>query len=251
MNALRNMLLLAAASGVVVAIAMTLLQFYATVPLILEAEGYENAAPAGAPAADAAGHDHDHGAAAMAEADEHDHEGWAPADGFERMALTAVANVVTSIGFGLLLVAASEFAGGIRSWREGVLWGLAAFAVFTVAPGLGLPPELPGMPAAELAPRQAWWIGTVAATAAGLALLVWGRGPAFGALGLALLVVPHVVGAPQPVSHETLVPADLHHRFVVAVTVTNLVFWVLLGYLVAVLRPRFAADLGTPEPRLA
>ncbi len=242
------MLLLAAASGILVAIAMTILQFFATVPLILQAEVYESAAEAEAPAATAG---HDHGAVAMTAAHDHGDEEWEPADGFQRMSLTAVANVVTAIGFGLLLVAASEFAGGIRRWREGFFWGLAGFAVFTLAPGLGLPPELPAMPAAELAPRQVWWVGAVVATAAGLALIVWGRGPAIALLGAALLIAPHLVGAPQPPTHESPVPEDLHHRFVVAVTITNLVFWLLLGYAVAVLRPRFAADLGTPQPRLA
>jgi cobalt transporter subunit CbtA len=248
MHALRSMLLLAAISGVLVAVAMTILQFFATVPLILEAEVFENAAPAEAPAAD--GHSHDHGAA-MTEAHDHGEEAWAPADGFQRMSLTAVANAVTAIGFGLLLVAASEFTGGIRSWRQGFFWGLAGFAVFTLAPGLGLPPELLGMPGAELGPRQTWWIGTVAATAAGLALIAYGRGAALAFFGVGLLIVPHIVGAPQPPTHETGVPEDLHHRFVVAVTVTNLVFWLLLCYAVAIIRPRFAADLGTPQPQLA
>ena len=32
------------------------------------------------------------------------------------------------------------------SWRQGLFWGFAGFAVFTLAPGLGLPPELPAMP---------------------------------------------------------------------------------------------------------
>lgn len=246
MHALRNMLLLAATSGALVAVAMTILQFFATVPLILQAEALEIAASAQAPAA--AGHSHDHGAA-MAEA--HGEGEWVPADGFQRMGLTAVANAVTAIGFGLLLVAASESAGGIRGWRRGFLWGLAGFAAFTLAPGLGLPPELPGMPAAELGPRQAWWVGAVAATAAGIALIAYGRGPALAFLGAALLIAPHLVGAPQPPSHETAVPEDLRHRFVVAVTVTNLVFWLLLGYAVALLRPRFAAELDTPRTRLA
>lgn len=257
MQALRSMLLLAAISGILVAVAMTILQFFATVPLILQAEVFENAAPAEAPAAvpgatpAATGDSHDHGAVAMAGAHDHEEDEWAPADGFQRMSLTAVANAVTAIGFGLLLVAASEFAGGIRSWREGFLWGLAGFAVFTLAPGLGLPPELPAMPAAELAPRQVWWTLTVAATAGGLALIAYGRGPALAFLGAALLIVPHLIGAPQPPTHESPIPEDLHHRFVVAVTVTNLVFWLLLGYAVAVFRPRFAAELGTPQPRLA
>lgn len=245
MPALRTMLFLSALAGLAAGVVMTLLQFFATVPLILEAERYEAAAPL-----EAAGPDHAHpaGPAGWAPA-AHDHggpEAWEPADGFERMSLTAVANLATAVGFGLLLVAASEFAGGVQGWRQGMLWGLAGFAAFTLAPGLGLPPELPAMPAADLALRQAWWIGCVAATAAGLALIAWGGGPALGFLGAALLVAPHLIGAPQPASHESPIPADLHHRFVVAVTVTNLIFWILLGYAVALLRPRFAAEL---EPR--
>lgn len=245
MSALRTMLFLSALAGLAAGVAMTLLQFFATVPLILEAERYETTAPL-----EAAGPDHAHPAGPAGEAPAaHDHGGaeeWEPADGFQRMSLTAIANLATAVGFGLLLVAASECVGGIQGWRQGMLWGLAGFAAFTLAPGLGLPPELPAMPAADLALRQAWWIGCVAATAAGLALIAWGGGPALGFLGAALLVAPHLIGAPQPASHESPIPADLHHRFVVAVTVTNLIFWILLGYAVALLRPRFAAEL---EPR--
>ena len=90
------------------------------------------------------------------------------------MFFTTLANVVTAIGFALLLVVASELAGGIADWRQGMFWGLAAFAVVIIAPGLGLPPELPGMPAAEISARQTWWIGTAIATAAGLALILLG-----------------------------------------------------------------------------
>lgn len=250
MTALRNMLFVAALAGLAAGVAMIVLQVFATVPLILEAETYEHAAPAAAEAGHAAGHT----AVASVEAG-HDHaaeaEEWAPADGFQRMAFTALANLVTAIGFGLLLVAASEFAGGIRSWREGLLWGLAGFATFTLAPGLGLPPELPGMPAAELGPRQVWWTACVLLTGGGLALITFGRSPAMAVLGAAMLVVPHLVGAPQPASHESMVPETLHHSFVVAVTVTNLVFWLILGYAVAAVRPRFAAELDTGQPRLA
>ena len=104
---------------------------------------------------------HDHGDAAAAQAGAHEHgdDGWSPADGFERTVFSALANIVTGIGFALLLVAASELFGGIKDWRQGLFWGLAGFAVFTLAPGLGLPPELPAMPAAELGARQLWWIG--------------------------------------------------------------------------------------------
>ncbi|TIN07888.1 MAG: cobalt transporter, partial [Mesorhizobium sp.] len=123
-------------------------------------------------------------------------------------------------------------------WRQGVFWGLAGFAVFTLAPGLGLPPELPAMPAAELLPRQIWWISTVAATAVGLGLIAFRKSLPLAILAVVLIVAPHVVGAPQPVSFETAIPEGLHHQFVVAVTLTDLVFWLVLGAAVGVVRGR-------------
>jgi len=228
MTIFRNAVLLAALAGLLAGLAMALMQGFTTVPLIVEAEAYEVAAP------------HVHAAAPGSEAYDHDAEAWAPAKGMSRVFFTTLANVVTAIGFALLLVVASELAGGIADWRQGIFWGLAAFAVVIVAPGLGLPPELPGMPAAEITARQTWWIGTAIATAAGLALILLGHSAPMALIGVALLVAPHLVGAPQPESHHSDVPTDLHQRFVVMVTVTNLVFWLLLGALVGAFRQRFA-----------
>jgi cobalt transporter subunit CbtA len=242
MTLFRNVVFVAAIAGLLAGIVMTAMQAYATVPLILQAETFENseAAPAhdhSAPADAATSSE----AAAPTAAHSHDHgeEAWAPADGFERYAYTAAANIVTAIGFALVLVAVSEAFGGIVSWRQGLFWGFAGFAVFTLAPGLGLPPELPAMPAADLAARQVWWISTVAATAIGLALIAFRNSVPLAVVGLALIVVPHVIGAPQPESHESPVPENLHHQFVVAATVTSLIFWVVLGGLVGLIRGRF------------
>ncbi|RVD49487.1 MULTISPECIES: CbtA family protein [unclassified Mesorhizobium] len=251
MNLFRNVVFIAAIAGLVAGVVLACLQAYATVPLILKAEVYEQAG---------GGHHHDHAAPAAtdsnamsttapagdamssaapaAEAAPAD-EGWAPADGFERFAFSVLANIVTGIGFALILVAVSEFAGGIGGWRQGVFWGLAGFAVFTLAPGLGLPPELPAMPAADLTQRQIWWWATVAATAAGLGLIAFRKSLPLAILAVLLIVAPHVVGAPQPDSYETAIPEGLHHQFVVAVTVTNLVFWLVLGAVVGVVRGRF------------
>lgn len=249
MTVFRNAIFLAALAGLVAGLVMTGLQTFFTVPLILQAETYENAGGGHDHAAAAENHEHDHDAAGGAH--EHDADAWMPADGAERTFFTALANIVTGIGFALLLVAVSEIAGGIATWRAGLVWGFAGFAVFTLAPGLGLPPELPGMPAADLLPRQAWWIATVAATAVGLALIAFRTAPWLAILGVALIVAPHIVGAPQPASHDTAVPADLHHRFVVAATLTNLVFWLVLGAAVAVFRQRFSTVLGAPQQSLA
>jgi cobalt transporter subunit CbtA len=245
MTLFRNVVFIAAIAGLVAGVVLACMQTYATVPLILKAEVYEQAG---------GGHTHDHAAApaanatdtsamssappAPAEVAAPEDEGWAPADGFERFAFNVVANVVTGIGFALILVAASEFAGGIGNWRQGLFWGLAGFAVFTLAPNLGLPPELPAMPAADLTQRQIWWTATVVATAAGLGLLAFRKSLPLALLAMALIVAPHIVGAPQPDSFESPIPESLHHQFVVAVTLTNLVFWLVLGAVVGVVRGR-------------
>ena len=55
-------------------------------------------------------------------------------------------------------------------------------------------------------------------------------------------MAPHLIGAPQPVDPETLVPETLAHSFVVAVTVTNFLFWVALGVLSAIFFEHFGRD---------
>lgn len=207
-------------SGLLAALLLTLLQSLWVAPLILQAETYENTAPAA---------HHDHGDQAVA-AHVHDDEAWAPADGWQRVLSTLGGNLVVAVGFALMLAA-------LYSLREprgigtGALWGLAGFAVFCLAPMLGLPPELPGTAAAELSQRQAWWIGTAAATAVGLALLVFARPGWVKVLGAVLLVIPHVLGAPQPDVHESLAPQALESQFILASGLTNAAFWLALGVL--------------------
>ena len=244
MTYFRNVVFVAALAGLVAGIVLAALQAYVTVPLILQAETFEGAAPpsqhAGMETSDAAAESGAPAAPESAPAAEQVEEAWSPADGVERFLYTLGANLVGAVGFGLLLVVASEFAGGIANWRQGMFWGLAGFAAFTLAPSLGLPPNMPSMPAADLLPRQAWWVATAAATSAGLALLVFRRTAGLAALGLLLIVAPHVVGAPQPASYETAVPRELHHQFIVSVTVISLIFWVVLGMVAGVVRARFA-----------
>ena len=236
MDYFRNIVIVAAIAGALAGLGMTVAQQLTTVPMILKAEVYEDqgAAPVHEHEAGTAAHDH------QAAANEHAHgDGWTPSDGAERTFFTFAANMLTGIGFALLLVAVSELFGGIANWRQGVFWGLAGFVVFTLAPGLGLPPELPAMPAADLGARQLWWLGTVLATAAALGLLFYSRSLVAVLAAIALLVAPHVIGAPQPVSYESPIPEGLHHSFVVAAVMTALLFWVLLGGLAGYVRGRF------------
>jgi cobalt transporter subunit CbtA len=245
MSLFRNIVLTAVVAGLLSGLLMTVMQSFSTVPLILAAETYENAG------GEEAGHSHDAapaaGTAAPAAADHHhDEEVWAPADGVERFVYTAAADILSAIGFALVAIALAEALGGFGGWRGGLMFGIAGFLTVSLAPGLGLPPELPGMPAAELGPRQIWWISTAVCTAAGLGLLAYTRLALLAALAIVLLVAPHLVGAPLPPTHETAVPIELHARFVNAVYATNLVFWAVLGALAGVFRQRFRAGEDVP-----
>jgi cobalt transporter subunit CbtA len=225
MPVFRSIVFSAALAGLIVGVVISIVQFFGTVPLIQQSEVYERkaAAPAQPAAQQAAGVAHDHD-----KTHSHDSE-WEPEAGFQRNAFTVAANVLTAIGFALLLTGVYAIRGRPVTWREGLLWGLAGFVVFTAAPGLGLPPELPGLPVADLTARQTWWIATAAATAGGLWLLTF-RPTAWAAvLGLGLIALPHLIGAPVAPESHSEVPAVLSHRFIVVVTLTSLLFWALLG----------------------
>src|SRR5262245_49917981 len=110
-------------------------------------------------------------AAEAFEAPDHAHSGWKPENGWERNFFTAAGTILTGIGFAALLLSAVTLGGFGFDVRRGLLWGLAGFACFSVAPALGLPPEPPGVPVADLRARQLWWAFTVCATTLGLMLI--------------------------------------------------------------------------------
>ncbi len=233
MTIFRQLFLIAAIAGLLAGIFVTGVHQVATVPVILAAEVYENAADA---AAEAPMAEPMAGMAADPSASQehhHDASAWAPADGLERTLFTGLADILTGIGFSLLLVSAYAFLGRDVDWRRGFSWGLAAFAVFTLAPNLGLPPEVPGTEAAPLLDRQLWWLATVVLTAGGLALvfLKRERTAIWHVLAVAMIVLPHAIGAPQPAEHASAAPEFLAQRFIVAATVTSLLFWLAIGTL--------------------
>lgn len=231
-------LLAALGAGLLAGLLLTPIQYARIVPLILHAEAYEDGGAA-----------HDHAAtpgfvgtaqaatfesapvllahsAASGEAHE---EGAQPALVESRLLGTVLANLVTGTGFALILAAVSLVAGRPITAANGLLWGALGFGVVSLAPSLGLAPELPAMPAGELADRQLWWIATVALSALGAGLMILGRKPAFKALGVLALALPHLHGAPQPLDLASPVPPTLAAEFAVASLATSAAFWLILG----------------------
>lgn len=228
-------------AGCAAGLALALLQVLFTTPLILQAEIYETAsldapvlrhAVAGADevrlvlAHGGVGHAEGGGGLLDAVFGE-----WAPEDGLERALYTALSSVLIGFGYALMLLSVMLFGARKIDPSTGLLWGIGGFAAVTLAPSLGLPPELPGSAAADLLARQTWWLGTAAATGLGLWLIGSRESAALKASGVLLLIAPHLFGAPHAHEYASRVPAELQGHFVAASLVLSAVFWALLGSL--------------------
>jgi cobalt transporter subunit CbtA len=230
-----RIIIAAALAGLIAGLVVSALQQFRVTPLIVAAEQYEQAGGHN----HAASHDHVNSGSADAGADDHG-EGWAPRDGLERTLYTLIANIIAGVGFALLLAAASLLTGLPLNPSNGAVWGLAGLAAFTLAPAAGLPPELPGMPVADLAARQVWWWMTVGATGVGILTAVHFNRPWAWSTGIVLALLPHVIGAPQPLGHDTAVPATLANSFAANAIVAQGVFWVVLGIVLGYLMARLS-----------
>ncbi|TAN71325.1 MAG: hypothetical protein EPN17_01780 [Methylobacter sp.] len=207
----RELLIAALWTGLLAGLLLTAVQQIQVIPTLLQAEAYEAATTV-----------------ANAE-NSHEHHEWQPENGWERTFFTAVANISLGVGFALLLGSVMCLRGRPGSWRIGLLWGLAGYLTFFVAPSLGLPPEVPGTEAAKLADRQSWWLITVLDTGFGLSLLAFALTKTNKFFGAVLLVAPHLISAPQPEVHSSAAPAELAQAFIVATVVANAVFWLAIG----------------------
>jgi cobalt transporter subunit CbtA len=201
-------------AGIAAGIIMSAVQHFRVTPYILAAETFEHAP-------------HDHGAVQAQSAPAA--EPWKPNDGLERIAYTVLANLVISIAFALALLGTSLLLDLPITPANGAFWGLCGFLVFSLAPSAGLPPALPGFPEAELWTRQLWWWFTVAMTASGLAIVAKHRTPLYLAVAIVLIGLPHLIGAPNPPTFETSLPAHLASGFVANAIASAAVFWLVLG----------------------
>ncbi|WP_020406279.1 CbtA family protein [Hahella ganghwensis] len=279
----RRIILNALFVGLLAGLFLSAAQMVGVAPIIFAAEEYE--LPEGAPVADssqlaahsqeatgdsvhssqshqvstenhhgAESHSHENDHHSSSHGHSHGEDAWAPEDGAERTSYTLVSNIMASIGFAAVLLALMAQFQSLGITRinpvKGLYWGVAGFLAFFAAPGIGLPPEIPGIEAAPLSFRQEWWILTVIATGVGLAVLAF-TPIKWKALGLVAIVVPFIIGAPHNDGPEFSHPdagavealSGLHHDFIIASSLANLLFWVALGLLSAwVLNRRVLKD---------
>ena len=235
-----RVILAALLAGIAAGLFYGAVQHVRLTPLILEAEKYENAG---------GGHSHDHAAATTtttqsapvtkAAAEE---EAWTPADGAERTFYTFLASIVAAAGFAAVLAGISVLSGIRITPRNGLLWGIAGFLAVHLAPAASLPPELPGMQAGDLLARQAWWVGTIAAT--GLAIWLFTQRNEMWAKVTAVILValPHIIGAPMPPTHESGVPAVLSAEFAANTLAAAALMWLAIGGFLGFAMDRFVKE---------
>lgn len=149
-----------------------------------------------------------------------------------RDGLSILFTMLTYSGYALLLIAGMALAeerGAEINGRSGLLWGLAGFIAFHLAPGVTLAPEVPGVAAADVGARQVWWFATVAAAGVAMWLIAFGKNWMMWALAGVLLLAPHVIGAPQPAVFTGPVPTELGALFAARAFGVGMAAWVLLG----------------------
>jgi cobalt transporter subunit CbtA len=193
-------------AGLLAGFCLFLIQRSSTVPLIHTAETYERAASSES----------------------------APdpfADEPMRSLSTLLGDVFVGIGFGLILTGFFAFTGK-RGWLSGMLFGVAGFATFQLAPAMIVPPAVPGMGVASLLLRQTGWLVAVTSTIIGLVMIYNATGLA-KLVGILFLFLPIIVfWAVLPIppaatpSHSL---ALLDRAFVIRTLAGMLMFWLILG----------------------
>ncbi len=235
----RQIFLIACLSSLVASLGFSLYQWYLVNPIIFAAELYELAQPLDL---------------AISEHALEQTEPWAPDDGLERSLYTLLANFLMCLAYSLLLSCAMVFR-GTSSTLKGLAWGIAAYLSVFVAPGLGLPPEIPGMQAADLDQRQNWWLLTVSLTGVGLAVIAFSPRYYKGA-GLILMLLPHLIGAPTSALHGFSHPdpqavatlTELWHQFILQTSIANALLWFIIGSSTGFLCHRFIDPVPPLQP---
>lgn len=148
--------------------------------------------------------------------------------------LSIVFTMLTYTGYAMILVAAMSIAedrGAMIDGRTGIIWGVAGFVAFHLAPGISLAPEVPGAAAADVTARQIWWFITVGTAAVALWLLAFGASWTYWGAAVILLLAPHVIGAPEPDVFTGPAPTELGALFAARAFGIGLAAWAALGCL--------------------
>ncbi len=152
--------------------------------------------------------------------------------------LSILFSMIIYIGYAILLISAmtihQQNTGNPISFHQGIIWGIAGYITVHLAPAISLPPEVPGVAAAELQSRQIWWFVTVLFTAIGIWLIAFNTKLLLFLVGGILILAPHIFGAPEPTSYLGPAPTEIGALFASRALGIGLISWAILGGLSAI-----------------
>ena len=109
-----------------------------------------------------------------------------------RDGLSLIFSMLIYTGYALILIAAmllrEQKSETNITFHQGIIWGVSGFFVVHLAPAISLPPEVPGVAAAELQLRQIWWFATTLLTAGGLWIIAFTKKGSRFIIGAACLL---------------------------------------------------------------
>jgi len=152
-------------------------------------------------------------------------------------------DTLTGLAFALIIGAGMVFQGRPVNLKTGLIWGFFGWFAFSLAPAFGQPPMPPGAAYVDLEARQIWWWLCVASTSAGIVLLVfigdWGGECTIQAgirngwwpkvVGALLVLLPHIIGAPESTQTASNIPAHLLRDFAFYSLISTFCFWQTIG----------------------
>jgi cobalt transporter subunit CbtA len=154
-----------------------------------------------------------------------------------RDGLSLLFSILIYTGYALILIAAmmlrEQKSETTITFHQGIIWGVSGFFVVHLAPAISLPPEVPGVAAAELQSRRIWWFATTLLTAGGLWLIAFTEKGSRFIIGAALILAPHIIGAPEPDIFTGPAPTEIGALFASRALGIGFISWAMLGGLSA------------------
>lgn len=178
------------------------------------------------------------------EGHEHNPNAWQPADGWQRTLSTTTASLLTGVGFSILMLGVSILVNRPITKQNGLIWGICGFIAVSLAPSIGLPPELPGMPAADLHSRQIWWVATILMTSLAIYFWLYARDNWWRVAAIIFAIAPQFFAPISTVISEGNLPASLAADFASSSLAANLIMWLAIGYFVSVAIDKYQKDIA-------
>ncbi len=169
---------------------------------------------------------------------------WKPEEGWQRTISTTTASLLAGAGFAIMMVGVSMLLNIPITMQNSFVWGVCGFIAVALAPSVGLPPELPGMAAADLYTRQIWWVATIAATSAALYMWLFAKNYWWQFAAAIIAIAPQLFAPINTAKSESNLPASLAAEFASSSLAANLIMWLAISFFVAVALEKYQKDIA-------